>query len=77
MRLEALPQIVGIGFGQFAAFSAGLGRNHRQFLFAARQNSPVTFLQVGQFDCRQFLVRAIETLMQVFRNKRFMCLAHR
>lgn len=56
MRFESLPQIVGIGFGQFATLSTGFRRNDGLLFFAARQDSPVTFLQVTLFTLSQLLV---------------------
>ena len=58
MKLEALPQVVRIGFGQLAAFATGFRRNNGQFFFAACQDGPVTLLQIGSLRFSQFLVGA-------------------
>ena len=54
MLFQPLPKIMGIRFGDSAAFAILSGRNGREFLFAPGQDISVTFLQVLVFRLGQF-----------------------
>ena len=65
MLFQTFPQIMGIGFGDSAAFAVVSGWNGRKFFFAPGQDIAIAFLQVLVFGLGEFFLSLFDTRRQV------------
>ena len=59
MLLQALPEVMGVGFGDAAALAVLSWRDGREFLFAPGQDIAIAFLEVFVFAASEFLAFAL------------------